>query len=88
MDSGDFEWRVATANGYLIQHADELQMTTLDDVISLKIADPGSRYDGFATDTLERLQDGRRPIATLEDCYRAMQIIDQIYHNAVRVGTL
>ena len=88
MDGGDFEWRVATANGYLIQHAHELEMTTLDDGTSLKIADPGSRYDGFATDTFERLQNGRPPIATLEDCYRAMQVIDRVYHKAVRVGSL
>jgi len=88
LDSGDLEWRVATANGYLVQHVDELHMTTLDDGVSVRIADPDSRYDSFATDTFKRLQDGRPPIATLEDCYRAMHVIDQIYHTAVRVGNL
>ncbi len=59
-----------------------------DSTTSLRIADPGSRYDGFATDTFERLHNGRPPIATLEDCYRAMQVIDQVYHKAMRVDNL
>jgi predicted dehydrogenase len=81
MTSGDFEARIAAANCTLIDRGDTLQIATLDDgqVQQVAIPNQGARYDRFCVDTLERLRDGRPPIATLEDCYRAMQIIDDIY---------
>ena len=83
---GDFEWRVATENCYLVDHNNRLRVATLDDgqIRDISLADQGSRYDQFCPDTLERLQSGRPPIATLYDCYRAMQVIDAIYDKAVR----
>jgi predicted dehydrogenase len=87
MSGGDFEWRVASANCYLIDRGDQLHVATLDDGQRqvLAIPDQGSRYDQFGADTLARLQAGQRPIATLHDCYRAMVVIDTIYDRAVRI---
>jgi predicted dehydrogenase len=86
MTAGDFEWRVATANATLIDRNRTLQVATLDDgqVQQWDIADQGRRYDQFGLDTLGRLQAGQPPIADIEDCYRAMRLIDEIYKKAVR----
>ncbi len=83
---GDFESRLSAANCYLLDRNDTLEMATLDDdtARTLSIPDQGARYDQFGRDTLARLRDGRPPIATLRDCYRAMQLIDDIYAMAVR----
>lgn len=82
---GDFEGRLSTANCYIIDRNETLEMATLDDdsARTLSIPDQGARYDQFGRDTLARLRGGRPPIATLRDCYRAMQLIDEIYQKAV-----
>ena len=82
---GDFEGRLSAANCTIIDRNETLEAATLDDeqVRTLTIPDQGARYDQFGRDTLARLRDGRPPIATLRDCYRAMQIIDEIYQKAV-----
>ena len=79
---GDFEGRLSAANCYIIDR-DE----------ALTVATPG-RWGGggrcrfrfkarvmisLGRDTLARLRDGRPPIACLQDCYRAMRLIDDIY---------
>jgi len=85
MTTGDSEWRVSTANCYLVDHNHTLRIATLDDGQIRTIADRASRYNRFGVDTLERLRSGRPPIATLEDCYQAMRVIDEIYQKAVRI---
>ncbi len=82
---GDFECRLAAANCYLVDRNDVLEAATLDDdsARTETIADQGARYDLFGRDTLARLRDGRPPIASLRDCYRAMRVIDEIYEAAV-----
>lgn len=82
---GDFEGRLSAANCTIIDRNATLEAATLDDeqVRTLPIPDQGARYDQFGRDTLARLRDGRPPIATLRDCYRAMQIIDEIYDKAL-----
>jgi predicted dehydrogenase len=86
MNGGDFEWRVAAANCYLVDRGSELRVVTLDDGQSQRVAipDQGARYEQFGRDTLARLESGQRPVATLEDCYRAMCVLDEIYRVAVR----
>ena len=83
---GDFEGRLSAANCYLIDRDDTLQVATLDDdtVRTLSAPAQAERYDQFGRDTLARLRDGRPPIASLRDCYRALRIIDDIYQVAVR----
>ena len=82
---GDFEARLSAANCYIIDRNEKLEVATLDDeeARTLTIPDQGARYDQFGRDTLTRLREGRPPIATLRDCYRAMQIIDDIYDKAL-----
>jgi predicted dehydrogenase len=84
MSGGDFEWRVAAGNCYLVDRGPTLEWATLDDGrrASVEIPDQRVRYDRFAGDTLARLRAGQRPVATLEDCYRAMRVVDQIYQVA------
>jgi predicted dehydrogenase len=85
MTAGEFEWQAATANAYLIDRGPTLQVATLDDNIVQHTDNlPASaRYDRFCVDTLQRLQAGQPPIAGIEDCYRAMRLIDEIYRKAV-----
>ena len=86
MTQGDFEGRLFAENCTIIDRNNTLQVATLDDnqVQNFTIPDQRARYDQFGVDTLDRLRTGRPPLATLEDCYRAMQIIDMIYDQAVR----
>ncbi|MCY3831439.1 MAG: Gfo/Idh/MocA family oxidoreductase [Chloroflexi bacterium] len=83
---GDFEGRLAAANCYIIDRNDALHVATLDDgaLRTPSIPDQGERYDQFGRDTLARLREGRPPIASLNDCCRAMQVIDEIYAKARR----
>jgi predicted dehydrogenase len=78
---GDFEWRIATSNTYLIERDDRLSQATLHDQQKLehRISPQAGRYDEFARDTLERLRDGRPPLASLNDCLEAMCLIDAAY---------
>ena len=78
---GDFEWRLAAANAYLVERDDALLEATLDDGRRSRApATPqGSRYDDLARDTLARLRDGRAPLATLGDLLEAMRLVDAAY---------
>jgi hypothetical protein len=84
---GDFEWRVAASNCYLIDRGAALHVATMDDGrrATVEIPDQRARYDRFAGDTLARLRAGQGPVATLQDCYRAMCVVDEVYR--VAVGT-
>lgn len=84
MGGGDFEWRVAAGNCYLIDRGPALEVATLDDgrLATVEIPDQRARYDRFAGDTLARLRAGERPVATLKDCYRAMCVVDEVYRVA------
>lgn len=84
LTGGDFEWRVSAANCYLVERAGTLRVATLDDdqIQDLPVPRQGDRYDLFCADTMQRLRNGRPPIASIEDCYRAMRVIDEIYRKA------
>jgi predicted dehydrogenase len=86
MTTGEYEWRVAAGNCYLVERDGGLRVATLDDdkVEDISLAALPGRYDVFGVDTLARLQAGRPPIAGLEDCYRAMRVLDDVYRKAVR----
>ncbi len=85
--AGDFELRVATSNCYLVDHDCSLRVATLDDGQIQDIAIPAQaeRIDRFVRDTIDRVRAGQPPVASLEDCYRAAQLVDEIYRRAVRV---
>lgn len=83
MTEGDFEWRIAAANAYLVDRAGELSLSTLDEGPK-RIATPPleGRYDEFIADSLCRAEQGQPPLASIEDCLRAVQVIDRIYEQA------
>jgi predicted dehydrogenase len=83
---GDFEWRIATGNAYLVDSGDSAYAATLDDDgrRPLEPRPPPIRYNLFMADTLARLSDGRPPLAGLDDYVRAMRLIDQAYGVAAK----
>jgi predicted dehydrogenase len=78
---GDFEWRIATREAYFVDRGDRLLRTTLHDGRTTELAglQTSRRYEAFMKDALERLASGRPPAATLDDCRRAMELIDRAY---------
>jgi len=86
MTRGLFEWRVAAANATLTDRGDRLEVATLDDgaVRELPATPVARRYDALMADTLDRLRAGSKPVASLGDHWRAMEIIDRCY--ALRDG--
>jgi len=81
---GDFEWRVATSNAYLIDRGDTAQCATLDDgsVRVLPPNPPSTRYRLFMADTFDRIRAGAAPAVSLQDYHSAMQFIDMAYEKA------
>jgi predicted dehydrogenase len=85
MSDGDYEWRIATAGAYLIDRAGELFVSTLDqEPLRFPTSPLQERYREFMVDTLSRAEHDVAPIASIEDCYRAMHVIDEIYLCASR----
>jgi len=81
--SGDREWRIAAGNAYLKENGRYLHVITLDGQEETLPCPPSSDYYmRFSADTLDCLRQGRSPVATIADCTRAVQIIDQIYEKA------
>jgi predicted dehydrogenase len=84
-DGGDYEWRLATRNSYLIERslpgrAVTLESFLLDEQPGWQATTPlGERYDAFAQDTVRRLRGGEPPRAGLDDLHRAMLVIDRAY---------
>jgi len=83
---GDFEWRIATANAYLIDSGDAAFVATLDDGARRELAPlpPSIRYNSFMADTLSRLARGAKPAIGLDDYIAAMRLIDHAYVEAAR----
>jgi predicted dehydrogenase len=81
---GDFEWRIATGNAYLIDRGETAQCATLDDgsIRMLAPEHPSTRYRLFMADTFDRLRSGERPTVSLEDYLAAMEVIDAAYEKA------
>jgi hypothetical protein len=81
---GDFEWRVASHNAYLIDRGEMAHCTTLDDGSTRALAPehPSTRYRLFMADTFGRLRSGKAPAVGIEDYLAAMQIIDAAYEKA------
>ncbi|MBM1173655.1 Gfo/Idh/MocA family protein [Microvirga arabica] len=81
---GDFEWRIATGNAYLIDRGETAQCATLDDGSTRMLAPehPSTRYRLFMADTFDRLRSGKDPAVSIEDYLAAMQVIDAAYEKA------
>lgn len=81
---GDFEWRVATGNAYLIDRGEAAQCATLDDgsLRALPPEHPSTRYRLFMADTFDRIRAGAAPAVSIQDYHSAMQLIDMAYEKA------
>ncbi|MBM1172526.1 Gfo/Idh/MocA family protein [Microvirga arabica] len=81
---GDFEWRIATRNAYLIDRGETAQCATLDDgsIRTLVPEHPSTRYRLFMADTFARLRSGEAPTVSIEHYQAAMQVIDAAYEKA------
>ncbi|CDN95444.1 MULTISPECIES: Gfo/Idh/MocA family protein [Rhizobium/Agrobacterium group] len=81
MTQGIFEWRVSARNASLTDFGGHLQVATLDDgkVRDVAATPVARRYDNVMADTIDRLESGKKPAVTLQDHWRAMDIIDRCY---------
>jgi predicted dehydrogenase len=81
---GDFEWRIATGNAYLIDRGETAQCAILDDgsIRMLTPEHPSTRYRLFMADTFDRLRSGEAPAVDIENYLAAMQVIDAAYEKA------
>ena len=80
---GDYGFRIAAEGAYILEQGDTLRVIRNGNSQELPTEPTATRYDAFARDVVERLQKGLPPLAGLEDCYRAMEIIDRAYAQAV-----
>lgn len=78
---GDAEARILAANATLIGRDRRLLVRTLDDGGQQVLDDePSDRlYDRFTAEAIASFRQGRPPLATIQDCWRAMQLLDAIY---------
>lgn len=80
--STDQEFRIAGHGAYLIERIDQLVVATPSGEYHLPTLTVPQRYIRFAVDTIERLQSGRPPRVGIQDCWRAMSLVDTIYETA------
>lgn len=81
---GDTEWRVSTANSYLVDRNQTLRVLTLDDErdVRTQIPSVAERYDRYIADTIRRVSAGEPPSIPLAEYHRATCLIDEIYASA------
>ncbi|TDE16055.1 Gfo/Idh/MocA family protein [Jiangella asiatica] len=82
IDASDQEFRVAGPGAYIVERRSDVVVATPDGERIRRGLSIDERYARFVVDTLDRLSAGRPPIATIEDCWRAMRLIDHIYLSA------
>jgi predicted dehydrogenase len=77
---GDFEWRVATRDAYIVDRNQTLSVATMDGTVATETnLTQDERYGAFASDVVARLAAGQPPRVSLQDGVRAMELIDRIY---------
>ena len=81
---GDSEWRLAGRDALLSQREGSLRCTTATDVEELAGQPPEPLAALALRDVLARWQRGEPPAAGIDDCYRAVRLVDQAYAIAKR----
>jgi predicted dehydrogenase len=78
----DAEWKLAGRDALLTLREGSLRCTTPagDHELAASIPEPLSAL--ALRDALERWRSGKSPAASLEDCYRAMRLVDEAYKQA------
>jgi predicted dehydrogenase len=80
----DAEWKLAGRDALLVQRDASLRCTTAAGEQELA-GPPAEALPAVAVrDALRRWQNGEPPAAGIEDCYRAMRIVDEAYQIAQR----
>jgi predicted dehydrogenase len=74
---GDSAVRVASAGAYLVESDGDLTVTYHDGRQETRRSE--ASYEAFCQDTVDRLRDGRPPLATPRDCARAVRLLERIY---------
>lgn len=82
---GDYEFRVATKEAYILEQGDALKMSAEGQTTLRPTVPTGLRYDALAKDVLGRFKERQPPRAGLGDLYKAMKVIDQAYAKATWV---
>jgi predicted dehydrogenase len=79
---GDAEWRLAGRDALLVHRGDSVRLVSAagEQVVGEPPAEPLPVL--VLRDALARWQRGEAPAASLEDCYRAMQLVDDAYRLA------
>ncbi|MBI2942063.1 MAG: Gfo/Idh/MocA family oxidoreductase [Chloroflexi bacterium] len=77
---GDSEWRIAAEGAYLLDREGTLAITTPEVRTTTRQPSTTSRerYARFAEVALRRWQSGETPPIDLDDCLRAMEVIDRV----------
>ena len=75
----DGEWQLAGRDALLVQREGHVRCVTSagEQALAAPGGDPLSAI--VLKDTLERWREGRPPIAGIEDCWRAMRLVDRAY---------
>ena len=85
-DGTDGEWKVAGRDAILLLREGMIQLITASGDTTV----PGAPAEPLAAtalrDALDRWRRGEPPAASVRDCYRAVQLIDQAYAMAARMG--
>lgn len=80
--ASDFEWRIALEGQYLVDRDDTVRVSTAAGTRVEATVAMSQRYHTMVESTLRDLGAGRRPQASLWDCYHAARLVDRIYSAA------
>lgn len=85
--SGDFAWRMATTDSYVVDRGADIQVARegTDAAERFPNITQQERYFAFAADVVERLHRGAAPSVTIQDAHDAMALIDRFYAELDRV---
>ncbi len=83
----DGEWKVAGRDAILVLKDDTIRLITASGEETMPGEPAEPLYSMVVRDTLDRWQRGEAPPASVQDCYRAVRLIDQAYAMAGRPYT-
>ena len=80
----DAEWKLAGRDALLTLREGSLRCTTAAGDHELAASSPEPLSAVALRDALQRWRSGKSPAASLEDCYRAMRLVDEAYTKAAQ----
>jgi len=83
---GDMEWRIAATGAYLKETRGRLEIRLPDGTLeSNEVPVPG--YAALTEEIVRLVRTGGKPVADVEDCAQAAELIDRIYDTATKGRT-